>query len=114
MRHILKRVSEASGIPIRDLRGMYRDKRICLYREIFYYLARSLAARTYPEIGRFIRRDHTSVMSGAKKIAALRLREKELCHVLADLETELALLLSYPPYPQLRCCASCPLLSGFK
>src|SRR6516162_674041 len=42
MRSLLKRVSEVSGIPVRDIRGRYRDRRICRAREIFYYLARTL------------------------------------------------------------------------
>ena len=39
-------------------------------RQVYYYLARELLQASYPEIGKRIGRDHTSVLHGYRKIGA--------------------------------------------
>ena len=62
-RHLTDHYSLREG----DLFGRSRTSRVCLVRHLFAYGLR-LLGYSYPEIGRVLRRDHTTVMSGIKKI----------------------------------------------
>lgn len=50
-----------------DLFGRSRTSRVCLVRHLFAYGLRVLGY-SYPEIGRVLRRDHTTIMSGVKRV----------------------------------------------
>lgn len=56
-----------------DLLSQRRDRNIVRPRQIGYYLSKKLTLRSLPEIGRrFGGRDHTSALSGIRKIEQLR------------------------------------------
>ena len=49
-------------------KGDRRNKELVYARHIAYYLCGELTQKSYPDIGRFVNRDHTSVMYGHKKV----------------------------------------------
>lgn len=62
---ILEAVSAATGIPVNEIISPRRSQRLCRARFIYYWLARSLTPRSFPQIGkRCGDRDHTTVMHG--------------------------------------------------
>ncbi len=83
---ILDAVAEYYGVKQTQLAGQGRDKRIAHARQVAMYLLREDAGRPLTEIGRILgKRDHTTVMYGAKKIEDARLLDPDLRQQLADL-----------------------------
>lgn len=68
--HLTERYSLREG----EIFGRSRMSRVCLVRHLFCYGLR-LLGYSYPEIGRVLRRDHTTIMSGLKKIEQPACRE---------------------------------------
>ncbi len=73
----LKKIKEfiavQQGISIDDLESPRRQEQIVFARQIIYYLAKTLTIQSFPAIGReFGNRDHSTVMTGYKKILQLR------------------------------------------
>jgi chromosomal replication initiation ATPase DnaA len=59
-------------VPISSLFAEHRSKDVVKTRQIAMYLAKELTPRSLPDIGRRIGgRDHTTVLHGVRKIAAL-------------------------------------------
>jgi chromosomal replication initiator protein len=83
---ILDAVAEYYGVKQTQLAGQGRDKRIAHARQVAMYLLREDAGRPLTEIGRILgKRDHTTVMYGARKIEDARLLDPDLRQQLADL-----------------------------
>ncbi len=62
-----------------DLSSKDRHKTIALARHVAMYLCKQRLRASYPEIGRaFGNRDHTTVMSGVRKVDALRTSDPEV------------------------------------
>ena len=62
---ILRAVSIATDIPVNEIISPRRSQRLCRARFIYYWLARSLTPRSFPQIGKKCGgRDHTTVMHG--------------------------------------------------
>lgn len=61
---ILRAVSAEFGIPELELLAHRRMKRSCVPRHAVMGLARSLTPYSLPQIGRAMRRDHTTVLAG--------------------------------------------------
>jgi hypothetical protein len=77
-------------VRLSDLVSSRRTADIVLPRQIGYYLSKKLTPRSYPEIGRrFGGRDHTSILWGAKQIAARMERDSELAAQVKILEAHL-------------------------
>jgi len=65
---IAKSVCRKYGLSQRDLKAQRRTKSLSTARQEFFWLARTLTDRSYPEIGRWCgKRDHTTVIHGVKK-----------------------------------------------
>lgn len=73
-----------------DLDHRGRASRISRIRQIAFYLCRTHTTRSFPEIGRDFRRDHSTVLHGVRRIEALRGRDPELDGDLSKLEKRLA------------------------
>jgi hypothetical protein len=74
-------------IDAADLDAETRLSRIVYPRQIGYYLARKLTARSLPEIGRhFGGRDHTTVLYGVRKIAKQVLTDWKIAYDVAHVE----------------------------
>lgn len=78
------------GVTVEELVSASRRKELTLPRHVAMYLCRRVTASSFPEIGeKFGGRDHTSVMSGYRKIErALRLDSK-VVQVVEELEQRL-------------------------
>lgn len=71
----LIRNNEQNLDPSADLRvptlfGPSRKKDVSHVRHMMYYLMSTMTDRSLPEIGRFLKRDHTSVLHGKRRIEA--------------------------------------------
>lgn len=53
------------------LKSPLRSRNVARPRQIAYYLARQLTAQSFPQIGCRFNRDHSTVLYGARRIAAL-------------------------------------------
>lgn len=71
IRRVLDVVAEAYGMTRHDLVGAGRTKPVVEPRHAAMWLARKLTNHSLPAIGRAIgRRDHTTVLSGIRRIQA--------------------------------------------
>lgn len=70
MREIAREVAEAYEVTVEDLRGRVRTRNIVLARHAAMYRMRMEAGRSYQQIGGYLNRDHTTVMSGIRAHAA--------------------------------------------
>lgn len=72
LRQIVRTVAEFYGVSVLDLVSGRRDAKVMRPRQVTYYLCKTLTTRSFPAIGRAIgRRDHTTPMSGVKKMERL-------------------------------------------
>jgi len=69
---ILDLVSDHFGVPTEELLGKRRTRDVAMARQVVMYLARDLTEMSLPQIGEALGgRDHTTIMHGCNKIAAL-------------------------------------------
>lgn len=67
------------GVSRNDILSARRTAQVVRPRQVGYYLAKVLTLKSLPEIGRrFGGRDHSSVLSGARKIERLRKTDVKL------------------------------------
>ena len=69
---IMSAVCQVTGLRSEEVTSDRRQVHIVMARFVFYHLGRDLTTRSYPEIGRFCRRDHASVMNGVDVVKATR------------------------------------------
>jgi chromosomal replication initiator protein len=65
---VLRAVCEHFGVTLRDLRGRSRVARISEPRKLAMFLARRHADCSYPELGAFFERDHTTVLNAVRAV----------------------------------------------
>jgi len=66
-------VAKYYGVSVHEILSARRTANIVRPRQVGYYLAKMLTGKSLPEIGRrFGGRDHTSALSGIRKIERLR------------------------------------------
>jgi len=71
---IIRTVARHYGVKVEEMKSHRRTAVLALPRHVAMYLAKEITTRSFPEIGcQFGDRDHTTIMYGAQKIAALRL-----------------------------------------
>lgn len=75
---VLRAVSAHTGVSISDMRSERREQRVVRPRQYVYYLSRKLTASSMPAIGRQLSKDHTSVLSGIRKMEKLRLTNPKI------------------------------------
>lgn len=68
---IIQEVAEHTGIPQDAIMGASRSYAVCLARDLACYIAKR-DGHSYPEIGRVMNRDHSTIMDAAKREAARR------------------------------------------
>lgn len=69
---VLRVVAHAYTLTVDDLTGRDRHKNTAEARLVAYWLLRTRTSLSFPEIGRVLGKDHTSVMSGVRKCGARR------------------------------------------
>jgi len=92
MSSILKAVCEVFEVSKEELLSKRRYKELIKPRHVFYYLAHSLTDKSLVGIGRYLDKDHTTIMYGADKIRNEKKTNKDLCVLLDEVE---ALALSH-------------------
>lgn len=60
-------ISKLSGCRIQELLSKRRSQLITPFRHLLYYILRRYTYRTFPEIGRDLDRDHTTIIIGARR-----------------------------------------------
>jgi hypothetical protein len=90
--HEIKHViAEHFGITTTNIDSQSRQWKFCLPRQISYYLSRELTLRSLPDVARrHGGRDHTSALSGIKKIKRLLETDAQLAKTVNDLRARLA------------------------
>lgn len=61
---VARAVSDVFGVPLDRLRGRDRDWDISARRQVAFALAQELTGECLSQIGRYFRRDHTTVRAG--------------------------------------------------
>lgn len=84
-------IAEHFGITTVNIDSQSRQVKFCLPRQISYYLSRELTLRSLPDVARrHGGRDHTSALSGIKKIERLLKTDANLAKTVGDLRARLA------------------------
>jgi hypothetical protein len=63
-----KVVTEVFGVTRLELESQRRNPHLVRARHTFYWLARRFTACSFPQMGAWFNRDHTSVLHGVKKV----------------------------------------------
>lgn len=71
LRDLLAWTAERYDVPPLEILGDRRTKRVVFARHVLCWLACNYTLYSIPQIGRFMNRDHTSVMHGRDRIRAL-------------------------------------------
>lgn len=84
-------VDHFPGVTMRDLNSPRRIAKIVLPRQIAMYLAKTMTARSLPDVGRrFGGRDHTTVLHAVRKIEALVASKPEIASTVEMLRKAIA------------------------
>ena len=70
-----------------------KHRRLAEARKVTYYLLRTLTDLSFPEIGRVMNRDHTTVMSGYRSIIAERAKSEDFAQYIDRLSESVGRLL---------------------
>lgn len=98
-------------VGVLDLRSKQRPRHITLPRMIFYHLAFKHSGGRFSsvEIGRYINKDHTSVLSGVARIAERRKTDPQLHFRLCQYENALIHQYLFIGESEQKClCSLCP------
>ncbi len=72
MADVMTAVCDHYSVSVDDIRGEKRTAQLVIPRQAFCFLAREMVARSsLPSIGRFVHRDHTTVLSSINRIGVL-------------------------------------------
>ena len=82
-------VTRYHGVTLDDLRGPSKEAQYVRPRLAFMYLARWVAFRPLPEIGKYLNRDHSTVFSGATKVERRRNVDAELDREISEMSHSL-------------------------
>ena len=66
MREIFEAAAAEAGMTLNEIRGPRRDRVACLARQVAYAACRD-AGFSPGQIGKFVNRDHTTVLNGLKR-----------------------------------------------
>jgi len=67
LRQVVDAICHTNNIELHELMSNRREQRIVNARFIYYWIATKHCDKSYGEIGRFINKDHSTVMHGFKK-----------------------------------------------
>jgi chromosomal replication initiator protein len=82
-------VARRYGVKVEALKEDRRQKAVAHARQVAMYLCRKLTKGSYPEIGRHFGKDHTTVLSGVRKVETLRETDAGVRQELEELEAKL-------------------------
>lgn len=71
IRDVAEGVCQGFKVTMDDLRNPNRARHIARPRQVAMFLAREMTSYSYPQIGTFFCRHHTTILSGQRRIAAM-------------------------------------------
>jgi hypothetical protein len=77
MKRIITTVCVEFDVHPKNILGQRRQKNFVIPRHVCWWLAREETMFSYPQIGRIMRRDHTSIIHGCKKIDAIMSKDSK-------------------------------------
>ncbi len=86
---LAKPVCDKTGVSLAAIRSNQRNADICIARHILMYMASIHTKLSLPSIGRFLNKDHTTVIHGTERIKRMIRNEPELKALVESLEAEL-------------------------
>lgn len=75
---VIDAVSEVFGVPIREIMSPSRERRLARTRFAIYYLAWLNTRHSFPSVGRYMGRDHTTIMHGRTRAIELIRKDDRL------------------------------------
>lgn len=106
MKYIVRDVERAVclrfNITPEVMRSPVRTRRIARARQIAYFLAREMTNASYPQIGRHFRRDHTTAISGRRRVLSLLSTDPDasMGSTRADVQSVRDILANLTPYKE--------------
>jgi chromosomal replication initiator protein len=89
IQEIKKSVCQHFDITFADIESRRRSAKVVRPRQIVYYLCRRLTSRSLPEIARRLgHRDHTTALSGIRRIEKLIEHDQTLAKTVSALEAQ--------------------------
>ena len=85
---IVRQESERTGVSINDILGSGRCTELCHLRHYIMWRARIETGLSYPQIGRQLGKDHTSVLHGVKRIEAMPMDQRRYDPPKVEIEFE--------------------------
>ena len=67
VKKILLALADVTGCPPLELINHRRSREVIPYRHLLYALAKELTWQSFPQLGKTLNRDHSTVLHGAKK-----------------------------------------------
>lgn len=64
-------VSTCSGVSTSDIFSRSQQQKVAVARNVVFYFLREYAQMSFPEIGRRMSRDHSTVQSGIRRVQSL-------------------------------------------
>ncbi len=89
MDRIVEVVAAHFGVPVEDIMGRGKPRQVALARRTAMYLVRRIMGRSYPEIGKFFGRHHSTVMYADSRTHMQRVHNVFCASNLARIEQEL-------------------------
>ena len=74
MKQVAIYICALHGVSFEDLKSIRRHRHVAVARQHFAFLCRKWTARSLPEIGRFIDKDHTTILHGIRKIEDMKVQ----------------------------------------
>ncbi|MBQ4578036.1 MAG: chromosomal replication initiator protein DnaA [Clostridia bacterium] len=83
---VLKEVSAFYSVPADKITGKAQNKEVVLARKVASFLMRELCSMSYPEIGKVLNRDHTSVIYGVETLTKTMAKDESLRDAVSDMK----------------------------
>lgn len=89
VKKILLALSDVTGCPPLELINHRRSREVMPYRHLLYALAKELTWQSFPQLGKTLNRDHSTVLHGAKKGQKLIETDPEISKVYKQVKRKL-------------------------
>ena len=86
---ILETAAKKYSITPEDIRGTKRTKEIAYARHIAIYLLRKMTDMSLPQIGKLLKRDHSTIISSLKNVEKEMATNKQMAEDISDLMREI-------------------------
>ena len=86
---IVKEVAKYYQLEESEIKGRDRSKRIAIPRQIAIYLIREICEKSYPEIGAFFGRDHSTIMDSYRKMDEEMKKQGEINKIIKDIRNNI-------------------------